>query len=108
MDTRYSDVGHNNWLKKGRATEDMMGRHVQRSSRRSVVTNSQKPGRLGYTHTASVKATSLGIAHLGAEHPNSRWFHQEPVAVMGLVGLVYLFMHLYYCNFGNETNGMQA
>jgi hypothetical protein len=38
----------------------------------------------------SVTATILGIAHLVAKHSTSPWFHQEPVAGMGLLGL---FLH---------------
>ena len=42
--------------KENLATEDPMGRHVQESSSRTVVTNSQKPARMEYTRTF-VKAT---------------------------------------------------
>lgn len=38
----------------------------------------------------SVTATFLGIARQVAKHATSPWFHQEPVAVTGLLGL---FIH---------------
>jgi hypothetical protein len=78
--------------KENWATKDPMGRHVQESSRRTVVTNSQKPERMEYIHRTSVKATSLGTAHLVIKHSSSLWFHQEAVALMGLTRLIYLFI----------------
>jgi hypothetical protein len=56
-----------------------------------MVTNSQKSVQMEYTRTASVKVTSLGIAHLVIKHLSSPWFHLEAVALMGLLGLfIYL------------------
>jgi hypothetical protein len=78
------DVGRKNSQKEKGATEDTMGRHVQEDSRRKMVTNSQKPARMEYTHT-SVKGTSIGIAHLVIKHSSSPCFHQEAVALMGLI-----------------------
>jgi hypothetical protein len=40
---------------KNSATEDPMGRHVQGSSRRTVVANNQNPWRIEYTHTTFVE-----------------------------------------------------
>lgn len=76
------------------ASKDPMGRHVEESSRRKMgTTNSQKPVRMEYTHTTSVKTTSLGLAHLTIKPSRSPWFHQKAVVLVGLVWLIYL---LYY------------
>jgi hypothetical protein len=64
MGTRYINLVRKDRQKKKRAAEDLMVRHVQECSRRTVVTKSQKLERMEYTHTTSVKATSLGIAEL--------------------------------------------
>jgi hypothetical protein len=84
-------MGHKNRPKENGAAEDMLGRCIQEGNRRTVVTRSPKPGRMGYTHTASVKATSLGIAHLVIKHSSSPGFYQEAVTFMGLIRLIYLF-----------------
>jgi hypothetical protein len=79
------------------APKTPMGRHVQESSRRKIATtNSQKPVRIEYTHTTSVKTTSLGLAQLVIKHSRSPWFHQKAVALVGLIRLIYLFMVLLY------------
>jgi hypothetical protein len=84
--------------KKGNgAPKDPMGRHVQECSRKKMsTTNSQRPVRMEYTHITSVKMTSLGLAHLVIKHSRSPWFHQKPVALVGLIRLIYLFMVLLY------------
>jgi hypothetical protein len=43
----------------------------------------------------SVKATSLGLAQLVIQRTSSPWFHQEAVALMGLITFIYLFIFLY-------------
>jgi hypothetical protein len=73
------------------APKDPMGRHVPESSRRKMATtNSQKPARLEYTHTTSVKTTFLGLAHIVIKHSRSPWFHQKAVVIVGLIRLNYL------------------
>jgi hypothetical protein len=52
MGTRCVSVGRKDRQKENWATEDAMGRHVQESSRRTVVTNSQKPARKEYAHAS--------------------------------------------------------
>jgi hypothetical protein len=84
MGTGYINVGRKNRQKEKDATEDPRGRHVQESSKRTMVTNSQKPARMEYTQTTSVKATSLGIAHSVIKHSNSSCFHHEAPALIGL------------------------
>jgi hypothetical protein len=59
MSTGYISMGRNYTQKGNWATKDPMRRHVQESSRRTVITSSQKPERVELTHTMSVKATSL-------------------------------------------------
>jgi len=72
-----------------------IGRHVQESSgRKMATTNSQKPVRMEYTQTTSVKTTSLGLAHLVIKHSRSSWFHKKAVALVGLIGLIYLWFYL--------------
>jgi hypothetical protein len=46
MGTHYINVGRKNRQKENWVTEDLMGRHVKESSRRTMVMNSQKPERL--------------------------------------------------------------
>jgi hypothetical protein len=76
------------------APKNPIGRHVQESSgRKMATTNSQKPVRMEYTHTTSVKTTSLGLAHLVIKHSRSSWFHKKAVALVGLIGLIYLFIY---------------
>jgi hypothetical protein len=88
MSTRYINVGRRNRQNENWATEDPMGRHVQESSRRTMVTNSQNPTSMEQINTTSVKATCLGTAHLVIKHSRSPWFHQEAVALMGLIRLI--------------------
>jgi hypothetical protein len=66
-----------------------MGRHVQEGSRRTMVTKSQKLERIEWIHTAFVKSTYVGTAHLVMKHSSSPWFHQKVVALMGLIRLIY-------------------
>jgi hypothetical protein len=75
-DIRYTSVGHKNGQNKNVATEDKMGMYVQESSKKTTITRSQKPLRMKYTHSTSVKATSPGISQLVVKHSRSPWFHQ--------------------------------
>jgi len=58
-----------------------------------VTSNSQKPVRMEYTHTRSVKTTSLGLAHLVIKHSRSPWFQKTAVALVGLIRFIYLFIY---------------
>jgi hypothetical protein len=52
----------------------------------------------GYTSVLrdlSVNVTSLGIAHLVIKHSISPWFHQQAVALVGLMRLIYLLIYLF-------------
>ena len=51
--------------------------------------NSQIPVRMEYTHTTSVKATSLGIVHLVIKTRAIPWFNKKAVALIGLIRLIY-------------------
>ena len=51
MGARYIDGGIKNWQKENSATKDPIGKHVQESSRRTIVTNCQKSARIEYTQT---------------------------------------------------------
>jgi len=61
MATSYINVGRKNRRKEKGTTEDPMGRHVKEGTE---VTNSHKLVRMRYTHTTSLTATSLPVAHL--------------------------------------------
>jgi hypothetical protein len=92
MGTRSTNVRRNNRHKENWATEDPTGRHVQGTGRRTMVTNSQKPARMEYIYTTSVKETSLEIAHLVMVQFCSPCFHQQAVALLRLIRLIYLFI----------------
>jgi hypothetical protein len=78
------------------APKDPMGRHVQECSRRKMATtNIQKPVRMEYTHITSVKTTSIGLTHIVIKHSLSPWFHEKPVALVGLIGHIYLLIYLF-------------
>jgi len=61
MATSYISVGRKNRRKEKGKTEDPMGRHVKEETK---VTNSHKLVRMRCTHSTSLTATSLPIAHL--------------------------------------------
>jgi hypothetical protein len=84
-------VGHKNGQKIW-VTEDPMGRHTQESSMRIVVKNNQKPVGMECAHVTSIKATSLGLDCLVIKHWSSPWFYQEAIALIGISGLIYLFI----------------
>jgi hypothetical protein len=91
MATLYINVGRKSRRKEKGATEDLMGRHVKDGSRETKVTNSQNPVRLRYTHATSLTTTSLQIADLVIKKLSCSWFHQEAIALMELILLIYLF-----------------
>lgn len=51
--------------------------------------NSQRPLRMEYTHTISVKATSLGIADLVIKTTAIPRFNKKAVVLIGLIRLIY-------------------
>jgi hypothetical protein len=96
MGTGYIDGGRKNRQKENSATEDAIGKHVQQSSRRTIVTNSQKSARIQHTHIKHVKAISLGIAHLVTQHSSFIWYHQEAVDLTGFIHSLSLLYTFYY------------
>jgi hypothetical protein len=44
-----------------------------------------------YTHTTSIKVAFLGIDHLVIKYWSSLCFYQKAIALMGIIGLIYLF-----------------
>jgi hypothetical protein len=71
-----------------------------------ATTHSQRPVRMEYTHTTSVKTTSLGLADLVIKHSRCPWFHQKAVALVALIRLIYLFMILLYYTLRVKGNVM--
>ena len=55
MVTRYINLGRQIREKENWTTEDMIGRHFEVVSRKTVVKNSQKPVRMGYAYTSTRK-----------------------------------------------------
>jgi hypothetical protein len=66
--------------KENWATEYPVARHVQESGRRTVVTSSQELDQVEHTDTTFVKATYLGIDHLGIKHWSYPWVHHEALS----------------------------
>jgi hypothetical protein len=90
-----NSVGRKNRQEENWATGNQMSRHVQESSRRTVVTSRRKLERMGWIHTTFVRMTSLGIDHLEIKHSRTSWFHQETGVLVGLIGFVAVFSYLY-------------
>jgi hypothetical protein len=67
-----------------------MGRHVQESSSKTVISNSQELVRMGYTYATSITMTTLEIAHLVIKYSSCPCFHQQTIAFMGLIELICL------------------
>ena len=57
--------------------------------------NIQKLVRMEYTHITSVKTTEIGLAHIVIKHSRSSWFYEKPVALVGLIRLIYLFIYVF-------------
>jgi hypothetical protein len=82
MDRHSVSMGLKNRREENGATEDPLGRHVLKRSRRSVGTNRQKPG-------------EIGLARLLIKLSNCVWFHEPAAGFIGLIRLIYLFIYLF-------------
>jgi hypothetical protein len=72
-------------------TKDLMCRHVQESSRRTVVVNSQKASDWN-RYDIHENVTFRRIADIVTKHWSSPWFYQEALALMGLIRLICLLL----------------
>jgi hypothetical protein len=44
-----------------------------------------------YTYTTSIKVAFLRIDHMVIKRWSSPWFYQKAIALMGIIGFIYLF-----------------
>ena len=83
--------GLNNRRQENTALEDPIGRHVQKSSGRVMITNSQNWCEWSEFTPLSTKVPSLGVPQRVIKPPSSLWLRQEAIALMELIRLIYLF-----------------